>query len=127
VLLAAGASVDLTDPDDPSQTALRVAAAYGWPEIVDLLVAAGAEAQSIIEAAGSGDVSGWDLASVSDHQRACALRAAAVNERLEVIDDVLAAGTPIDVEVDGRPAMFWAKQQGRTKAAAHLAAKGARA
>jgi uncharacterized protein len=54
-----------------------------------------------------------------------ALRAASINERLDVIDQVLAAGTPIDSEVDGRPAIFWAERQGRSKAVAHLAAKGA--
>jgi uncharacterized protein len=123
VLLEAGASVDLTD--DPPDTALRVVAAYGWPEIVDMLIAAGAEPQSIIEAAGSGDISEWDLDALSDHQRACGLRAAAVNERINVIDELLAAGTPIDAEVDGHPAIFWAKEQGRPKAVAYLAARGA--
>jgi ankyrin repeat protein len=127
VLLEAGASVDLSDPAKPSDTALRVAAAYGWPEIVDLLLAAGAQPRSIIEAAGAGDVSGWDLMSLSDHERACALRAASVNERLHVVDQVLAAGTPIDSEVDGHTALFWARRQGRSRAVAHLTAKGAEA
>ncbi len=126
VLLAAGASVELTDPECPSDTALRVAAAYGWPEIVDLLLAAGAKPQSIIEAAGSGDVSGWDLTTLSDYQRACALRSASVNDRVGAIDQVLAAGTPINSEVDGRPAIFWARKQGRSTAVAYLTARGAR-
>ena len=101
-LLDAGADVELYDelPD----TALRVAAAYGWPEIVDLLVAAGAKPRSIIEAAGIGDLSSYDLEAVSDLERACALRAASVNEWLDVIDELLAAGTPIDAEVDDRGA-----------------------
>jgi hypothetical protein len=42
-----------------------------------------------------------------------------------VIDQLLAAGTPIDAEVDDRPAIFWAREQGRSKAVAHLAARGA--
>jgi hypothetical protein len=126
VLLEAGARVELTDPGHPDETALRLAAAYGWPEIVDLLVAAGAEPKSIIEAAGCGNLSGWDLGSLSDHQRACALRAAAVNERLGVIDQVLVAGTPVDAEVDGHSAIHWAREQGRPKAVAHLTARGAR-
>ena len=126
VLLEAGASVELADPENPSDTALRVAAAYGWPEIVDLLLAAGAEPQSIIEAAGSGDVSDWDLTTLSEFQRACALRAASVNGRLNVIDQLLAAGTPIDSEVDDQTALYWAEQQGRSEAVAHLTAKGAR-
>jgi uncharacterized protein len=123
VLLEAGANVELTD--SPPDTALRLAAAYGWPEIVDMLITAGAKPQSIIEAAGSGDVSAWDLSALSEHQRACGLRAAAVNERLDVIDQLLAAGTPIDAEVDDHPALYWAREQGRPKAVAHLSARGA--
>ena len=36
-LLEAGADVELTDPQTPEETALRAAAAFGWPEIVDAL------------------------------------------------------------------------------------------
>ncbi len=118
VLLTAGADVELTD--NPPETALRLAAAFGYPEVVDLLVAAGARPQSIIEAAGIGDLSSYDLDGLSDFDGACALRAAAVNERLDVIDQLLAAGTPVDAEVDGHPAIHWAQRQGRHKAVAHL-------
>ena len=117
-LLDAGADVELTD--NPPETALRFAAAFGFPEVVDLLVAAGARPQSIIEAAGIGDLSAYELDEVGEFDRACALRAAAVNERLDVIDQLLAAGTPIDAEVDGHPAVHWARQQGRHHAVAHL-------
>jgi uncharacterized protein len=122
-LLEAGADVELTD--NPPDTALRLAAAFGFPEIVDMLVAAGAKPQSIIEAAGIGDLSAHDLGALSDRQRAAALRAAAVNERLDVIDQLLDAGTPIDAKVDGHPAIYWAKEQGRSRAVAHFTAKGA--
>ena len=123
VLLDAGADVELTD--NPPETALRLAAAFGQPEVVDLLIAAGARPRSVIEAAGSGDLSGWEVAALSEFDRACALRAAAVNERLVIIDELLDAGTPIDAEVDGHPAIFWADEQGRTAAVAHLLARGA--
>ena len=63
-----------------------MAAAYGFPEIVDELIAAGAKINSVIEAAGAGDLTGWSIAELSDFERACALRAAAVNERLTIID-----------------------------------------
>ena len=36
-LLEAGADVELSDPQTPEETALRAAAAFGWPEIVDAL------------------------------------------------------------------------------------------
>ena len=53
------------------------------------------------------DLTGWSIAELSDFERASALRAAAVNERLTNIDRLLAAGTPIDAEVDGHPAIHW--------------------
>jgi ankyrin repeat protein len=124
VLLDAGADVNLTD--SPPDTALRLAAAFGQPEVVDLLVAAGARPQSVIEAAAIGDLTARPIAELSDFDKACALRAAAVNERLDVIDQLLAAGTPIDAEVDGAAAIHWATEQGRDRAVAHLQAKGAR-
>ena len=122
-LLDAGANVELTD--SPPDTALRLAAAYGYPEIVDMLIAAGARISSFIEAAGAGDLTGWPISELSAFDRACALRAAAVNGRLPVIDELLAAGTPIDAEVDGAPAIHWAAKQGRQQAVAHLLTKGA--
>jgi ankyrin repeat protein len=122
-LLDAGADVELTD--NPAETALRLAAAFGYPEVVDLLVAAGARPQSIIEAAAIGDLSANDLNALSEFDRACVLRAASVNERLDVIDQLLAAGTPIDAEVDGQPAIYWAQQRGRSSAVAHLKKRAA--
>lgn len=121
-LLDGGADVELTD--SPPDTALRLAAAFGYPEIVDVLVAAGARVNSVIEAAGAGDLSGWSVADLSAFDRACALRAASVNERLDVIDQLLAAGTPIDAEVDGAPAIHWAAERGRQRAVHHLLANG---
>lgn len=125
-LVEAGADVELTDAETPSESALRAAAAFGWPGIVDLLVAHGAEPRSVIEAAGIGDLSGYDLGELSDRQRANALRAAAVNERLETIDQLLAAGTPVEAKSDGHSALHWAQQQGREKAVAHLTARARR-
>jgi ankyrin repeat protein len=123
VLLDAGADVELTD--SPPDTALRLAAAFGFPEIVDMLVAAGAKVSSVIEAAGAGDLTAWPPRELSPFDRACALRAAAVNDRLDVIDQLLEAGTPIDAEVDDAPAIHWAAEQGRQRAVEHLLARGA--
>ena len=124
-LLDAGADVELTDLASRSETALRAAAAYGYPEIVDLLVVHGAQPRSVIEAAGIGDLSAYDLAALSERERANALRAAAVNERIGVIDRLLEAGTPVDAKSDGRPAIYWAGQLHRRSAVAHLFTKGA--
>ena len=121
MLLNAGADVDLTD--NPPETALRLAAAFGYPEVVDLLVAAGARPQSAIEVAAIGGMTSSDIEPLGDFDRACALRAAAVNDRLETIDLLLDAGVPIDAEVDGKPAIYWAREQGRERAVQHLEAR----
>ena len=126
-LLRAGADVELSDPATPSDTPLRVAAAFGWPAIVDVLIDAGATIRSAIEAAGAGALHDEQIRALSDFERACALRAAAVNERMEVIDRLLAHGTPIDAQVDGHPAIHWAERQGRQRAVAHLRSHGSRA
>ena len=75
-LLDAGADLELFDADAPSDTPLRVSAAYGFPEIVDELIAAGAKINSVIEVAGAGDLTGWSIAELSDFERArrCALQ-----------------------------------------------------
>jgi ankyrin repeat protein len=125
-LLEAGADVELTDAETPSETALRAAVVYGWPEIVDLLVAHGAQPRSVIEAAGVGDLSAYDLRELSDRERANALRAAATNERLGAIDQLLAAGTPVDATSEGYPAIHWARQHGRERAVAHLTRRARR-
>lgn len=102
-----------------------MSAAYGFPEIVDALIAAGATINSVIQAAGAGDLTGWSIPELSDFERACALRAPSVNEQLEIIDQLLAAGTPIDAMVDGQSAIHWAREQGRSRAVEHLARRGA--
>ena len=43
VLLDAGADPALSDPENPSDTALHLATRFGFPEIVNLLIGAGAE------------------------------------------------------------------------------------
>ena len=64
--------------------------------VLDLLVAAGARIRGIEEAAAAGDVSGWLTAETPLEARIRALVMAADHERLGVIDELLAAGTPID-------------------------------
>ena len=88
VLLEAGAEKD----DDPPETALRLAAAFGQPEVSDLLIAACARPQSLIEAAGALICRDGTFAALSEFERACGLRAAAVNERLDVIDELSGTG-----------------------------------
>lgn len=99
-LIEAGADLDATASATaggvPAGTALRHAAVFGMTEVVDVLVAAGARIGSIAEAAAAGDVTGWLRADTPVEDRVRALVMAADHERLDVIDQLLDAGTPID-------------------------------
>jgi uncharacterized protein len=96
-------------------------------EVVDVLVAAGAQVHGIEEAAAAGDVTGWlDDATPLD-ARIRALVMAADHQRLDVIDRLLAAGTPVDAVDDsfgGHP-LRQAAGNGRPAAVRRLLAHGA--
>jgi ankyrin repeat protein len=131
VLIEAGADLDRPARADsggvPGGTALRHAAVFGMTDVVDVLVAAGATVGSIEEAAAAGDVTGWLTAETPADARIRALVMAADHERRGVIDQLLAAGTPID-GVDptfgGHP-LRTAARNGRPVSVAHLLARGA--
>jgi len=96
-------------------------------DVLDLLVAAGAEVTSLEEAAAAGDVTGW-LTPESDLQaRIRALVFAADHERLAVIDELVDAGTPVDAfdEVWGRQALRIAAENGRPASVRRLVELGA--
>jgi ankyrin repeat protein len=99
VLIGAGADIDARAGDDsggvPGGTALLHAAVFGMTEVVDVLVEAGARIQSIEEAAAAGEIGDW-LADAPTEARLRALVMAADHQRLDVIDQLIAAGTPVD-------------------------------
>lgn len=100
VLIEAGANLDARATDDaggvPRGTALLHAAVFGMTEVVDALVAAGATIGGIEEAAAAGDISGWLNPETPEDARIRALVMAADHQRLDVIDQLVAAGTPVD-------------------------------
>lgn len=106
-------------------TALAHAIEFGAVEIVDLLVAAGARIRSFPEAAGAGQVEGMLESNTDSRQRAAALRAAAVCDRLQVIDELYAAGVSLDQFINGGTALHWAAWEAKAVAARHLVALGA--
>jgi ankyrin repeat protein len=131
VLIDAGADVNAHSAPDsggvPGGSALLHAAVFGMTDVLDLLVAAGAEATSLEEAAAAGDVTGW-LTPESDLQaRIRALVFAADHERLAVIDQLIEAGTPVDAfdEVWGRQALRIAAENGRPASVRRLLEHGA--
>lgn len=130
VLIEAGANLDAAASDTaggvPGGTALRHAAVFGMTDVVDLLVAAGARIGSISEAAATGDITGWLHPDTSVELRVRALVMAANHERLDVVDQLLDAGTPIDaVDPWGRQALRLAVMDGRVASVRHLLSRGA--
>lgn len=131
VLIEAGADIDAVSAPDsggaPSSTALAHAAVFGMTEVVDILVAAGARIDSLEMAAAAGDVTGWPLHRFTVQSRLRALVFAADHQRLEVIDQLIAAGTPVN-EPDaewGRLPLHAAAASGRPASVRRLLAHGA--
>jgi GNAT superfamily N-acetyltransferase len=125
VLIDAGADLEATGHPELGGTALGHAINFGMTDIVDLLVAAGANIRDIVDAAGAGTLDGFLTPTATDRDKARALQAAAVCERLEAIDELLAAGTRVDAEVDGATALHAAAMNGKARSVAHLLARGA--
>ncbi|WP_433274496.1 ankyrin repeat domain-containing protein [Actinosynnema sp. CS-041913] len=149
VLIAAGANLDATAAADsggvPGGTALRHAAVFGMTGVVDVLARAGARVDGLAEAAAVGDITGWlqvsvqgvsvqdvsvqdvSMHDVSVQEKVRALVMAADHERLDVIDQLLLAGTPIDAAdaLWGRQALRLATTNGRMASVRHLLARGA--
>ena len=130
VLVTAGADLDARSSASaggiPDATALLHAAVFGMTDVVDVLVKAGAAPASIEEAAAVGDVTGF-VEEVDEQARLRAMVMAADHQRLEVIDALVTAGTPMDEPdaVWGRHPLRVAAAGGRDRSVAHLLALGA--
>ena len=131
VLIEAGADLDAEAADDsggvPGGTALLHAAVFGMTDVVDLLVAAGARVDGIEVAAAAGDISGWLSEDTPPDARIRALVLAAEHQRLDVIDQLVAAGTPVDAvdPVFGGHPLRGAAASGRPESVRRLLAHGA--
>lgn len=130
VLIEAGADLDATASPTaggaPGGTALRHAAVFGMTEVVDILVAAGARIDHISVAAAAGDITGWLHPDTPQEDRVAALVMAADHERLDVIDQLLDAATPIDAaDPWDRQPLHTAAINGKAAAVRHLLARGA--
>jgi uncharacterized protein len=131
VLIAAGADLDAVAAPHaggvPGGTALLHAAVFGMTDVLDVLVAAGARVRSLEEAAAAGDLSGWRLADLDGQVKLRALIMAADHQRVDVIDQLVAAGVPVD-EADvvfGRHPLRLAAANGRPESVAALLTRGA--
>ena len=130
-LIEAGADIEAQATDDaggvPGGTALLHAAVFGMTSVIDVLVAAGARVHGVEEAAAAGDVTGWLDDDTPADARVRALVMAANHERLDVIDTLIAAGTPVDAidpAFGGHP-LRTAAREGRPAAVRRLLDHGA--
>jgi ankyrin repeat protein len=131
VLIDAGADIEAVSAPDsggvPSGTALEHAAVFSMTDVVDVLAAAGARTRSLEQAAAAGDITGWPLGRFTLQSRLRALVFAADHQRLEVIDRLIEAGTPVN-EADaewGRLPLHTAAGNGRAASVRRLLAHGA--
>jgi ankyrin repeat protein len=128
VLLKAGADVNATAAATaggvPGGTALRHAAVFGMTDVAELLLAAGAT--DLVYAAAAGDLGGVALGETSRSDRVAALRIAAAHGHLGVINELIAASTPVGgLDRDGSTALHQAAFSGRVDSVRHLLAHGA--
>ncbi len=128
VLVEAGADLDATASATaggvPGGTALRHAVVFGMTDVVEVLLAAGAT--DLVQAAAAGDLTGMLTAETSQKDRVAALRTAAAHGRVEVIDQLIAASTPVDgVDWDGSTALHEAAFSGRADSVHRLLLHGA--
>ncbi len=128
VLIDAGADLDATATPTaggvPGGTALRHAAVFDMTGVVDILLAAGA--RDLVQSAAAGDITGMLAADTLEADRVAALRIAAAHARLDVIDQLLAAATPVDgLDCDGSTALHEAAYSGQADSVRHLLANGA--
>lgn len=128
VLIDAGADLNATAAGSaggvPGGSALRHAAVFGMTDVVEVLLAAGAT--DLVHAAAAGDLEGALTPDTPEQDRVAALRIAAAHGRLGVIDQLIAASTPVDgVDRDGSTALHQAAFSGRADSVRHLLAHGA--
>jgi uncharacterized protein len=111
----------------PGGTALLHAAVFGMTDVVDVLIEAGAAVHGIEEAAAAGDIDGWLTPDTEPGAKIRALVMAADHQRIDVIDALIAAGTPVDAvdEAFGGHPLRTAAQNGRPDSVRRLLAHGA--
>ena len=131
VLIDAGANLEARAAPNaggvPGGTALLHAAVFGMTAVLDLLVQSGARVHSLEEAAAAGNITGWLTPATPLQARIRALVMAADHQRLSVIDELIATGTPVDAEDEqyGRQALRIAAQNGRPASVRRLLDNGA--
>ncbi|AKU15295.1 ankyrin repeat domain-containing protein [Luteipulveratus mongoliensis] len=128
ILIDAGADLNATAAANaggvPGGTALRHAAVFGMTDVAEVLLAAGA--RDLVQAAVDGDLADVLTPDTPEEDRVAALRMAAARGRLDIIDELVAASTPVDgVDRDGSTALHEAAYSGQADSVRRLLRHGA--
>lgn len=124
-LIQDGANLETTGYAVKGGTALAHAIEFGAPEIVDMLIDAGAQVRTLADAAGSGELRRMLDSVEGEEERGQALRAAALCERLPIIDQLLDTGLDVNRSIKGGTALHWAGWEAKATSARHLVGRGA--
>lgn len=121
VLIDRGANMEAVAsyPGIPHGTPLDFAVHFGMVEIVDLLVRRGASVLSARMAAGAGQrdriESEIDSVLQNNDQLIDVFRCAAVCDRTEIVEFLLAKGVDVNTDIDGASVLHWAAWEAKPK------------
>lgn len=130
VLIDHGANVEAVAsyPGIPDGTPLDFAVHFGMVDVVSLLVRQGAKVLSVRMAAGAGQLervqSDMPFLQQNPEQLNGVFRCAAVCDRIEVVEYLLANGVDVNTELDGATALHWAAWEAKPNMVKFLLSKG---
>lgn len=131
VLIDHGANIETVAsyPGIPHGTPLDFAVHFGMVNVVDLLVRRGALVASSRMAAGAGQrdriASEFDLLQQNNEQLVDVFRCAAICDRMEIVEYLLANGVDVNTDIDGASALHWAAWEAKPKMVEFLLQRGA--
>lgn len=131
VLIDHGAKMEAiaSYPGIPHGTPLDFAIHFGMVDVVDLLMGRGAEVVSTRMAAGAGQLervrNEIDTLKQESEELVDVYRCAAVCDRVEVVEFLLANGLDVNTEIDGATALHWAAWEAKPRMVEFLLEQGA--
>ena len=131
VLIDHGANIEAVAayPGIPDGTPLDFAVHFGMVDVVDLLVRRGAPVFSARMAAGAGQLGRiereFNLLQQNNGQLVDVYRCAAICDRLEIVEYLLANGVDVNIDIDGASALHWAAWEAKPKMVEFLMQRGA--
>jgi hypothetical protein len=131
VLIDHGADMEAiaSYPGVPDGTPLDFAVHFGMVEVVELLVRRGAKVLSTRMAAGAGQLhrieSDFDSMRQNHARMLDVFRCAAVCDRVEIVQHLLANELDVNADIDGATALHWAAWEAKPNMVKFLLGKGA--